>query len=62
MFEESKMENTYNAWKEILEPYATSELSGYTFLSSANDFYSGVNALITHVASRNDAVSDYLNG
>ena len=62
VFEESKMENTYNAWKVILEPYATSELSGYTFLSSANDFYSGVSALITHVASRNDAVSDYLNG
>jgi hypothetical protein len=45
----------------MIEPYATSEIDGFTFLNSTSDFQSAVNELNSHVVQRATAASNYLN-
>ncbi|MDO6459795.1 CotH kinase family protein [Granulosicoccaceae sp. 1_MG-2023] len=60
-FETSSMQAKYDYYEALIEPYATTERSGYSFLESSNDFYQAVDTLKTHAASRATAVSNYLN-
>ncbi|MDO5970691.1 CotH kinase family protein [Flavivirga aquimarina] len=60
-FNVSTIQSTYATYAALIESYATSEISGYTFLNSSSDFQSAVNTLNSHVVSRAAAVSSYLN-
>lgn len=59
-FNEQTMEVRYNAMMAVIEDAATSEQTGYTYLSSNSDFYNGVTTLINHASAREDAVETYL--
>lgn len=60
-FEPSSIQSTYDYYSTLIAPYATTELSGYSFLESDNDFYNAVDTLKSHASNRATAVSDYLN-
>lgn len=60
-FEVSAMQALYDNYAALIEPYATSEVSGYTFLRSAGDFQQAVNTLRQQVSNRATAVLNYLN-
>jgi spore coat protein CotH len=61
VFNPSDMQATYTTYATLVEPYATSEIRGYSFLNSSSDFQSAVNTLKTHVTQRSAAVAAYLN-
>ncbi|MDV7186365.1 CotH kinase family protein [Lutibacter sp. TH_r2] len=60
-FETSYIQGVYDTYASLVEPYATSEINGYTFLSSSNSFYSAISTLKSHASSRANAVDNYLN-
>jgi spore coat protein H len=60
-FETSYIQGVYDTYSSLVEPYATSEVNGYTFLNSSSDFYATISTLKSHVASRAMAVQNYLN-
>lgn len=60
-FETSYIQNVYARYSSMIEPYATSEISGYTFLRSSQDFYQAISSLDQHAATRASAVSQYLD-
>ncbi len=60
-FNEATIQALYSSYETLLEPYATTEESGFTFLRSSSEFYSAVSQLKTHVTSRKSAVNNYLN-
>lgn len=60
-FETSSIQATYDNYSSLIAPYATTELSGYSFLQSSNDFYNAVDTLKSHATSRATAVSTYIN-
>ncbi|WP_281847139.1 CotH kinase family protein [Olleya namhaensis] len=60
-FSVSTMQSLYATYAALIEPYATSEVVGYSFLENSSDFQNAVNELNTHVTSRAAAVSDYLD-
>lgn len=60
-FEANAMQAKYDAYSALIEPYATSERSGYSFLESSSDFYSAISYLESHLQSRASAVSSYLD-
>ncbi|PWH83183.1 spore coat protein [Algibacter marinivivus] len=60
-FNVSSMQALYDSYAALVEPYATSEIDGYTFLNSSADFQTAVNQLKNHVSSRTAAVNTYLN-
>ena len=60
-FNVSTIQSQYAAYSALVEPYATSEVAGYTFLNNGSEFQSAVNELNTHVTSRATAVNNYLN-
>ena len=60
-FSISTMQSLYATYAALIEPYATSEVVGYSFLENSSDFQNAVNELNTHVTSRAAAVSDYLD-
>jgi hypothetical protein len=60
-FSVSNIQSQYATYSALIEPYATSEIAGYTFLNSSSDFQIAVNELNSHVVSRATAVSNYLN-
>ena len=55
------MQALYTTYAALIEEYATSEVSGYTFLSSSSSFQSAINTLKSHATSRKNAVSSYLD-
>ncbi len=59
-FNTSTIQSTYTAYASLIEPYATSEIKGYTFLSSTSDFQSAISTLKTHATQRAAAVKTYL--
>ncbi|MDB4223795.1 CotH kinase family protein, partial [Granulosicoccus sp.] len=61
-FETSSMQAAYDNYSALVAPYATTELPGYTFLRSGDDFYNAIDELKAHVSARAAAVSAYLNG
>jgi spore coat protein CotH len=60
-FNETSMQALYTTYSALIEEYATSEVSGYTFLNSSSSFYSGISTLKAHATSRKNAVEAYLN-
>ena len=60
-FEENAMQTTYDTYASLIEPYATSEVSGYTFLENTSDFQQAISELKQHVSSRTTAVWYYLD-
>lgn len=60
-FNETSIQALYTSYAALIEQYATSELSGYTFLNNSSDFQSAVSQLKTHVTARKTAVNNYLN-
>ena len=60
-FNETSIQALYTSYTALIEQYATSELSGYTFLNNSSDFQSAVSQLKTHVTARKTAVNNYLN-
>lgn len=60
-FETNKMQAKYDSYSALIAPYATTELTGYSFLESSDDFYRAVEQLIQHAQSRSDAVERYLD-
>ncbi|WP_111707322.1 CotH kinase family protein [Lutibacter citreus] len=60
-FETSYIQNVYDTYSNLIEPYATSEISGYTFLNGSSSFYSGISTLKSHASSRASAVNNYLD-
>lgn len=61
-FETNRMQTLYDAYAALVEPYATSELAGYSFTEGQGGFDAAVDALKTHAASRTAAVNAYLYG
>ncbi len=61
VFNTTDMQALYTSYASLIEPYATTEVSGYTFLNSSSDFQNAINQLKSHVAQRAAAVDDYLN-
>ncbi|MCP3910945.1 MAG: hypothetical protein GY713_08345 [Actinomycetia bacterium] len=59
-FETSQMQDLYDTYAALIEPYATTELPGYSFLESAGDFDTAIEMLNNHAEDRADAVSAYL--
>ena len=59
-FNENTMHALYESQASLIEPYATTERSGYTFLNSAASFQSAVATLKSHVSARRLAVDSYL--
>ncbi|MBJ2173392.1 CotH kinase family protein [Aureibaculum sp. A20] len=60
-FNVDSMQSLYSTYSALVEPYATTEVSGYTFLNNSSDFQTAVNQLNSHVSQRASAVSSYLN-
>ncbi len=61
-FNTNSMQAAYDSYSALIEPYATTEISGYSYLESSNDFYNAVEQLNQHAQSRAEAVETYLNG
>ena len=60
-FNETTIQALYDSYASLIEEYATSEVSGYTFLRNSSEFQSAVSQLKTHVSSRKTAVNNYLD-
>ncbi len=60
-FETSTTQALYDNYSYLVEPYATTELEGYSFLNGANDFYNAISELKAHAADRDVAVDTYLS-
>lgn len=60
-FNESNMQALYDSYTSLIQEYATSEISGYTFLNNSSEFLTAVNELKSHVSSRKSAVESYLD-
>ncbi|WP_117881302.1 CotH kinase family protein [Aureibaculum luteum] len=60
-FSTSTIQSLYGTYSALIEPFATTEVTGYTFLNSSSDFQTAVNELNSHVSQRASAVSSYLN-
>ncbi len=59
-FNVSTIQSQYSTYSALIEPYATTEIEGYTFLNSSSDFQIAVNELYSHVTERTTAVNNYL--
>ena len=59
-FNPGALQPLYDSYANLLEPYATSERAGFTFLNSSTNFQSAIEVLKNHVVQRADAVEDYL--
>ena len=59
-FNVDTMQAKYTTYSALVEASATSEVPGYTFLNSVNDFSTAISTLKTHVSDRTTAVETYL--
>ena len=60
-FNTGTMQSTYATYASLVQPYAISEVDGFTFLNNSSDFQNAINELNAHVAARATAVNNYLN-
>lgn len=60
-FETTETQTLYDTYAYLVEPFATTERSGYSFLNGATDFTNGVATLKSHASSRATAVESYLS-
>ena len=59
-FNTSTIQATYAAYASLIEPYATTEVAGYTFLRMSSDFQMAISELNQHASERASVVSNYL--
>ncbi len=59
-FNVSTIKSQYSIYSDLIEPYANSEIGGYTFLNNSSDFQAAINELNSHVTERATAVNNYL--
>lgn len=59
-FNPSSISALYDTYANMIEPFATTERAGYTFVNSASSFQTAVSFLQSHLVSRAAAVQDYL--
>lgn len=59
-FNATTMKAKYSSYAALIQPFATTELKGYTFLNSTADFQTAINELSSHVTQRTTAVNSYL--
>ncbi|MEX1384544.1 CotH kinase family protein, partial [Lutibacter sp.] len=60
-FETSYIQSVYDSYASLVEPYATTEIYGYSFLRNSSEFNSEISTLKSHASSRATAVQNYLN-
>ena len=60
-FNVSTIQSQYATYSALIEPYATSEIEGFSFLNNSSEFQIAVNELNAHVTERAIAVSNYLD-
>ncbi len=60
-FNTSTIQATYAAYASLIEPYATTEIAGYTFLHGSGDFRMAISELNLHASQRASAVGTYLD-
>lgn len=60
-FNTNTIQSQYATYSALIEPYANTEIDGYTFLNNSSDFQIAVNELNSHVTQRATAVSNYLD-
>jgi hypothetical protein len=60
-FETIKIQALYDTYSGLIEPYATSERAGFSFLNNSSEFSQALSELKLHVSSRKTAVESYLN-
>ena len=54
------MQTIYTKYANLIEPYATTELEGFTFLRNPNEFQQAITELNQHVSDRKTAAENYL--
>jgi hypothetical protein len=59
-FETASIQAKYASYATLLEPYATTETPGFSFLRSSSDFQRAIADLKSHAVSRAAAVASYL--
>lgn len=60
-FAPGKISSLYDRYASLVEPMATSEETGYSFLNSSDEFYEAIEFLKQHVVNRNSVVENYLD-
>jgi spore coat protein CotH len=60
VFDQATMQSLYTSYAALVQPYATTERAGYSFLNNSGEFQSAVNELKSHVTARSTAVKAYL--
>jgi len=60
-FDTGTIQATYAAYESLIEPYATSEIAGHTFLNGSGDFQMAISELNQHASERASAVDSYLD-
>ena len=60
-FETSSIQAKYDNYSSLVSPYATTELTGFSFLENSSDFSAAINALKLHATSRATTVENYLS-
>ncbi|MDW5288524.1 CotH kinase family protein [Formosa sp. PL04] len=60
-FNTSTIQAKYATYSALVEPYATTEVEGFTFLNSSADFQIAINELNNHVLERASTANSYLN-
>lgn len=59
-FETSNTQALYDTYAALIEPYATTERDGFSFLNGPNDFFNAITDLKDHASDRATAVDNYL--
>lgn len=60
VFDARTIQGTYSTYAALIEPFATSETNGYTFLTNSSQFQSAISTLQSHATQRASAVDSYL--
>ncbi|MBU1222190.1 CotH kinase family protein [Myxococcota bacterium] len=60
-FKTDTIQALYNTYSALVEPYATTERDGYSFLRDSREFYQAIDELKEHASARATAVDVYLN-
>jgi spore coat protein H len=59
-FNVASVQSVYDNYAALIEPYATTEVPGYTFLNSSSSFAQEIVALKQHATARTKAAENYL--
>ena len=60
IFNENTIKAKYQNYADLIQPYATSEREGFTFLENSTDFSEAIETLKKHAQERTQAVQEYL--